>query len=146
VGSYVNRGITFTVFTNGVSAGTQSVTNVQDISFLPDNTVIYTNLLVLSGSLEVDMTPVLSTPLNLTNSTEGDFNGAQLQLVKLAPSAIITNNGSQFVLSWSGGGLYSSTNVMPGPWWVTNPAVSPYTIAPTGAMRFFRIYNPTWPN
>ena len=76
VGSYVDRGITFTV--NGVS---QSVTNVQDVSLLPDNTVIYTNLLVLNGSLEVDMTCVTNTVLH-NPSTEGDFNGAQIQLVK----------------------------------------------------------------
>ena len=58
VGAYVDRGITFIV--NGVS---QSVTNVQDVSLLPDNTVIYTNLLVLNGSLEVDMTCVTNNGL-----------------------------------------------------------------------------------
>jgi hypothetical protein len=141
VGGYTNRGVVLTV--GGV---TQSLTNAQDQQFLPDNTAFFPNLLVTSGSLEVDMKPLASTLLYPTN-TEGDFNGAQLELIKAGPGiSSLTNNGGNFVLSWVGGGLYSSTNVMPGPWWGTNPAVSPYTFAPTGATRFFKIFNPTFPN
>ena len=73
-GSYANRGTIFTV--KGVS---QSVTNVQDVFLLPDNTVIYTNLLVTNGTLEVHMQPH-NSPLNTPN-TEGDFNGAQLEMI-----------------------------------------------------------------
>ena len=132
VGYWVNRGITFTV--DGVS---QSITNVQDSFFLPDNMVLYTNLVVIGGSLEVDMVNVPSTPGNPT-STEGDFNGAQLQLVKYGPSplALSPNNTT---LTWSNGGLMQATNIM-GPW-VTNTATSPFTITPTGQMKFYRVFN-----
>jgi hypothetical protein len=138
-GAYANRGTIFTV--NGVS---QSVTNAQDIVILPDNTAIFTNVLVSNGRLEVDMMPVPSVPSHNPN-TEGEFNGAQLQLLKYAPQPLpiepITND--LFTLTWVGGGLWEATNVM-GPW-VTNPAVSPYTFAPTGAQRFFRIVNYHFP-
>jgi hypothetical protein len=148
VGHYVDRGAIFTVYTNGVSAGVQSVTNVQDTLFLPyDNAVVYTNLLVTDGMLQVNVGIVPATPTH-TNSTEADFNGAQLELVAAGPDIwSITNSGTNMVLTWAGGGLQQSTNLMPGVGlgWVTNTAVSPYTFAPTGAQRFFRIVNYHFP-
>jgi hypothetical protein len=148
VGAYVDRGVIFTVYTNGVSAGTQSVTNKQDTFFMPfDNTAVFTNLLVMNGQLQVNASIVPATSLH-TNSTEGDFNGAQLELVTAGPDiGSITNSGTNMVLTWAGGGLQQSTNLMPGVGlgWVTNTAVSPYTFAPTGAQRFFRIVNYHFP-
>ena len=137
----MDRGITFTV--NGVS---QSVTNVQDVSLLPDNTVIYTNLLVLNGSLEVDMTCVTNTVLH-NPSTEGDFNGAQIQLVKYGPNILSFTNkgGTNFVLTYVGGKLLEATNIT-GPW-TTNTAVpsGAVTITPTQPMKFYRVLtNTAW--
>ena len=140
-GGYVNRGITFIV--NGVS---QSVTNVQDVSFLPDNTVIYTNLLVTNGSLEVDMTAVTNPPAYSTGSTEGDFNGAQIQLVKYGPAILsLTNKNGNFVLTYVGGKLLEANDIT-GPW-TTNTAVpsGAVTINPTGQMKFYRVLtNTAW--
>jgi hypothetical protein len=135
VGGWVNRGTIFTV--NGVS---QSVINVQDSFFLPDNTVIYTNVLVSNGSLEVDMATVPATPV-YPISTEGDFNGAQIQLVKYGPDILsMTNSGANFILTYAGGQLLQATNVT-GPWTTNLTATSPFTIYPTGQMKFYRVYS-----
>ena len=153
--SYANRGVGFTVITNGVIAGaTQWVTNnlwnAGDLSFTPyDNTVVFTNLLVVNGKLQVNASIARAVPL-YTNSTEADFNGAQLQLVTAGPDIwSCATKGTNVVLRWGGGGLQQSTNLTPGvgSGWVTNTAVSPYTFAPTGAVRFFRVVNgaPHWP-
>jgi hypothetical protein len=136
--NYADHGTTFTV--QGIS---QSVTNAQDAQLLPDNTVIYTNLVVTNGTLEVDMIPGWCPKYNSTNS-EGDFNGAQLQLVKYAPAFMTVGKINTNTLSWVGGGLMSATNIN-GPW-TTNPGVSPFTFNPTGYQKYFRVYNPTWPN
>jgi hypothetical protein len=135
---YADRGTTFTVL--GVS---QSTTNSQDVQLLPDNTVIYTNLAVTNGTLEVDMIPGWCPKFDGTNN-EGDFNGAQLQLVKYAPAFSMVGKINTNTLNWVGGGLYSATNIN-GPW-TTNPGVSPFTFNPTGYQKYFRVYNPTWPN
>jgi hypothetical protein len=146
--AWADRGEGFTVYTNGVSAGTQWVTNAQDTFFFPyDNTVVFTNLLIMNGMLQVNESLALAVPAH-TNSTEADFNGAQLELVTAGPDIwSITNKGTNMVLTFVGGGLMQSTNLMPGigTGWVTNPAVSPYTFAPTGAQRFFKIVNYHFP-
>jgi hypothetical protein len=142
VGNWLNRAIKFTVLTNGLVAGTAAMTNLQDVLLLPnDNTAVFTNLLVLNQTLEVD---VVYLPCSANTNPAGgecEFNGAQLQLLKYAPQ--VTNlNLSAHSLGWVGGGLLHSTNVM-GPW-VTNPGVAPYTFTPTGYMQFYRVYNPKW--
>jgi hypothetical protein len=144
--SYADRGVGFTVITNGVSAGTQWVTNAQDTFFVPyDNTVVFTNLLITSGMLQVNAAIALAVPLH-TNSTEADFNGVQLELVKAGPDiSSITNQGTNLVLTWAGGGLMQSTNLSTGIGWVTNTAVSPFTFAPTGAQRFFKVETSHFP-
>jgi hypothetical protein len=138
--SYADRGVGFTVITNGVSAGTQWITNAQDIFLTPyDNTVVFTNLLILNGTLQVNAAIAMAVPKH-TNSTEADFNGVQLELVKAGPDIwSITNSGTNLVLTWAGGGLMQSTNLSAGIGWVTNTAVSPFTFAPTGAQRFFKV-------
>jgi hypothetical protein len=144
VGSWVNRAIQFTVLTNGAVAGTAAMTNMQDIVLLPkDNTAVFTNLLVNNQRLEVDIA-ALPCPLN-PNATECEFNGAQLELIQYGPqSPVLHCADGTCVLTWQGGGgLYSATNVL-GPW-VTNPAVSPYTFAPTGCMKFFKVISPIAP-
>ena len=132
-GSWANRGTTFTV--QGVS---QSVTNAQDAFLLPDNTVIYTNLVVTNGTLEVHMTPGWTLAQGSTN-TEGDFNGAQLELLTYGPNILsVTNRNGTNVLTYAGGMLLSSTNSVTGPW-ITNVG-NPYLYFPTGQMRFFKVY------
>jgi hypothetical protein len=134
--SFADRGTTVTV-----QSVPQSVVNAQDVSFLPDNTVIYTNLLVTNGILAMHLQPN-DSPLHTPN-TEGDFNGAQLELITAGPALTgITQKGTNFTLSWVGGGLYQATNLT-GPWF-TNTASSPFTNPATGAVRFFRIYNPNF--
>jgi Concanavalin A-like lectin/glucanases superfamily len=146
--SYANRGVGFTVITNGVSAGTQWVTNslwnAADLLFTPyDNTAVFTNLVVTSGTLQVNAAIALATPA-YTNSQEADFNGAQLQMLTPGPNiSSLTHSGTNFVLTYAGGILLSSTNVV-GPTWVTNFG-NPYTIIPTGQMRFFKVYTNKFP-
>jgi len=57
-----------------------------------------------------------------TNTVLGrsEFNGAQLEMLTYGLNIGVMSN--QF-LAWTGGGLYTATNVT-GPW-VTNPGVSP---------------------
>ena len=140
--AYADRGVIFTVYTNGVSAGTQSVTNKQDTLFVPyDNAVVYTNLIVESGMLQVNASIVPATPAH-TSSTEADVNGAQLELITWGPNVLsLTNSDTNLVLTYAGGNVLSSTNIL-GPW-ITNAGssgVGAYTFAPTGQMRFFKVY------
>ena len=134
-GASADLGTIFTV--NGVS---QSVTNAQDITFLPDNTVIYTNVMVTSGTLEVNM---VSIPRGVCPEwgCDGAFNGAQLQLIAYyGPNILsLTNSGKNMVLSYVGGQLLEATN-MSGPWTTNLTATSPFTISPTGQMKFYRVY------
>ena len=124
---------------------TQACTNsFQDQNYGPDNTVVFQNLLVTNGLLTVTITPDFNP--NFSSSGSWDlalkacFNGAQLQLLSYGPTFTgpFTNN----TLAWNYGVLMQATNIM-GPW-VTNPAASPYTVNPTGYMRFFRVYNPNF--
>ena len=136
-GSYANRGTTFTV--QGVS---QSVINAQDTFLLPDNTVVYSNLLVNSGSLEVDMAPGWDATMGSTNN-EGDFCGAQLQFVSGPLLVGMTNKlGLTNILTYYGGFVEQATNIA-GPW-TTNTTIGAgayiitnITIPPT---RFFRVW------
>ena len=138
--SYANRGTAFTV--NGV---TQYCTNAQDTYLLPDNTVVYSNLLV-NGTLEVDMAPGPTpnqSPDAYGRYTEGDLAAAQLQFVS-GPLLVGMSNrlGTNFALTYYGGYVEQSTNVA-GPW-TTNTTVgagvyviSNITVPPT---RFFRVW------
>jgi hypothetical protein len=134
VGNWLNRAIEFTVLTNGVVAGTAAMTNLQDIVLAPnDNTAVFTNLIVMNGRLEVDI-GALPCPAN-PGSTECEFNGAQIEMIKPAPYISSLSNNT---LTYGAGGLYTATNVL-GPW-TLNTNLSPYTINPTGVMRFYRVY------
>jgi hypothetical protein len=137
-GAHADLGTTITV--NGVS---HSVTNAQDLVFLPDNTVIYTNLVVTNGTLAVTLFPIPRQICPMWGCP-GAFNGAQLELIQYGPQppVIIRTNG-MCVLTWMGGGLFEATNVL-GPW-KTNTAVSPYIFSPTGVMKFYRVFNNNWP-
>ena len=139
--AYADRGAGFTVYTNGVSAGTQWITNKQDTFFLPyDNAVVYTNLVVTNGMLQVNESIALATPTH-TSSGEADFNGAQLELITYGPNVLsLTNSGTNLVLTYAGGFVLQSTNVT-GPW-TTNTTVGAgaVTINPTGQLKFYRVW------
>jgi hypothetical protein len=141
VANYTNRGTAVTV--QGV---TRSVTNTSgDAYFLPDNTVIYTNLLVTNGVLAMHLVPGWDPAHGATNN-EGQFNGAQLQLLKYGPAILsLTNKNGSFVLTYVGGKLLESTNVT-GPWTTNTAAPSgAVTINPTGRMKFYLILtNTAW--
>ena len=141
-GTFADRGTVFTV--NGVS---QTTSNVQAAVYVQgDNVVLYTNVLVTNGILSVNINANPNIALYGNTNWEGSFNGAQLQLTTAGPNIwSITNSGTNLVLAWAGGGLMQSTNLSAGAGWVTNTAVSPYTFAPTGAQRFFRIVNYHFP-
>ncbi len=134
-GANADLGTTFTV--NGVS---QSVTNAQDLVFLPDNTVIYTNVVVTNGTLAVTMVPIPRQACPPWGCP-GAFNGAQLELIKWGPNIIsITNKGTNLILTYVGGLLLESTNVL-GPWKTNTTAGSgAVAINPTGAMKFYVVY------
>jgi hypothetical protein len=56
------------------------------------------------------------------------------------PASVTLNlarSGNNLVLSWPWGTLLEATNLA-GPW-TTNNATSPYTVSPTGAMKFFKV-------
>ena len=75
VATYTNRGTAVTV--KGV---TQSVTNTSgDTAFLPDNTVIYTNLVVTNGMLEMHL-------VTGWDSTHGATNNARVTSMALNSS------------------------------------------------------------
>ena len=134
------NGAIFTV--NGVS---QSVTNAQDLVFLPDNTVVYTNLVVTNGTLKVNMVPIPGQVCPAWGCS-GPFNGAQLELIRWGPNVLsITNQGANMVLTYVGGQLLEATNLS-GPWTTNLTATSPFTISPTGRMKFYRVYTNSLPH
>ncbi len=142
-GADADSGLGFcTIFSvQGVS---QYVTNAQDSAFLPDNTVTYTNLTITNGTLEVDIMPDIfyRPPGPLPVGWGGcAFNGAQLQLIAYyGPNILsLTKSGKNMVLTYVGGQLLEATN-MSGPWTTNLTATSPFTISPTGQMKFYRVY------
>ena len=134
-GIFADRGTVFTV--NGVS---QVTSNVQAAVYVQgDNVVLFTNILVTSGILSVDINVNPNIAKYAGTNNEGSFNGAQLQstagLFMWGP----TKNGTNWVLTYEGGKLLEATNIL-GPWTTNTTATSPYTINPTGRMKFYRTY------
>jgi len=124
----------------------QSVINVQDVSFLPDNTVIYTNLLVTNGILEVDMAAVTNPPAYPTGSTEGDFNGAPNPAGQVWTGYSVPDQQEHEFRADLCGRKLLEANSITGPW-TTNTAVpsGAVTINPTGQMKFYRVLtNTAW--
>lgn len=65
----------------------------------------------------------------LYNAAAGIVTSASIALVPV---------GSNLQLTWSGGDLLESSSLA-GPWTTNLSAVSPYTVAPTNAHRFYRV-------
>jgi hypothetical protein len=76
---------------------------------------------------------------SIRGSTFSTGSGS-ITVLGAAPPPVTINfsvSGGNLTLTWSQGTLLEATNVS-GPW-VTNGAASPYTVAPTGPQRFFRV-------
>jgi Concanavalin A-like lectin/glucanases superfamily len=134
-GSYHDRGIIFTV-----DGSSQTLLNASDLSFvLGDNLAIYTDVPVTNGTLAVDMAP--NPVAHGGGNTEGDFDGAQLQLVALAPVLTSHWNGSTLTLSWPAGSILLQAPDVTGPW-TTNNSPSPLIVIPTQPKQFYRLQLP----
>lgn len=118
------RPATFTV--NGVSRTVLPTTDQQFL--LNTNCLVFSNVVVRDAAL--------TGTWSSTNGF-GSLNGAQIQyLGNYQPLTLQPTNG-MLKLEWLGGTLLQATNVA-GPW-TTNPATSPYLVAPTESKQFFRL-------
>jgi hypothetical protein len=152
---YNDRAVMFTV--NGVS---QSLINIQGLAFVPnDNTALFTNVVVNNGQLVVNMVPI-DSPAHSGNN-EGEFNGAQLQLVQAqgnpAQISSVTVSGGNIVIkgvspdAGSGYRILSTTNLaLPLASWTTAGtgtfAGSGFTntipVSSSEPQRFYRVVEP----
>jgi hypothetical protein len=149
-----DRAVQFTV--NGVS---QTLINKQGLVFSPgDNTALYTGVIVTGGALVVNLVPV-DSPAHSGNN-EGEFNGAQLQLVQATSNpaniARVIAVAGNIVISGTSpdaGARYSiltTTNLVSGNWApvATNAfaANGGFTntipIVPGQPQRFYRVVEP----
>jgi hypothetical protein len=137
-GTYLDnsRGTRFTV--NGVSKD-----NVfqQDVLFAPgDNSALFENVHVTSGGLLIDETPIGYQSDGVTLNTEPDFNGAQIQAVSLDPVTLTASSlRGSLTLSWANYGTLLSATNLAGPWGPEAGALSPFSVNPTNAAKFFRV-------
>ena len=143
-GSFNNRGTSFRV--HGVN-GDQTAGTVNASPILPlqqgVNFVVFSNVHVTGGTLNVDIFPTTPVPSYDPNG-EADFNGVQLQLVSLdVPQPPVTLNaapsGSSLTLTWPQGILETATNLL-GTWtpvYTPSPATMP--IVPTNSSQFYRV-------
>jgi hypothetical protein len=82
---YNDRAVQFTV--NGIS---ESLVNVQGQEFVPgDNTALYSNVVVTAGAITANLVPI-DSPQHVGNN-EGEFNGAQLQLIQAFGNPVSIN-------------------------------------------------------
>jgi hypothetical protein len=130
-GGWHGNKTTFTV--NGVS---KSTTNTTDASFIEgDNYVVFSNIVVTTGTLTGTWRPAASG--------EGNLNGAQLQFLgPVAPSVTLylqRASGGQLQLQWSQGTLLETATLVTGPWTPVPGAASPYTLSTTGSQKFYRV-------
>ncbi len=148
-GSFSDRGTTFLVHDSRNGNQIAGTTNASPIVPLQEwvNFVVFTNVHVGGGTLNVDIGPTPVVPQH-TNNTEADFNGVQLQLVSydVPPPAVTLNSsatlgagGSTMNLSWAQGILETSTNVT-GPWVpIYSPSPVTVPVVKTNVAQFFRV-------
>jgi hypothetical protein len=87
----------------------------------------------------IDEVAVYNTALT-PSQIYGFFNyGTGANLVAPIPLTISHGTGGNLILTWSPGTLLQTTNLN-GPWTTNSAAVSPYSVAPTGAQMFFRTH------
>jgi len=143
-GTFGDRGATFVVHDALNGDQTLGTVNASPIAPLNQgvNFVVFSNVHVSGGTLNVDVDPTSPVPTHNPNA-EADINGAQLQLVSYdvpAPAVTLTNtvSGSALSLNWSQGILLTATNLL-GPW-TPIYAPAPITILMTqNGARFYRV-------
>jgi hypothetical protein len=80
------------------------------------NFVIFTNVFVSNGIINMSVAPNPSAYLGGNTANEADFNGMQLQLITpYSPLAMTVSNHTNLVLTYAGSTLLSSTSIT-GPW------------------------------
>jgi hypothetical protein len=144
-GTFADRGTTFVVHDS--LNGDQSAATVNASPIVPlqqgNNFVVFSNVHVSGGTLNVDVLPTPVVPKYNPNG-EADFNGAQIQLVSLdavQPPVTLsaTFNGTNLSLTWPQGILQSSTNLL-GPWtpvFTSSPATVP--VSNTNSVQLYRV-------
>jgi len=144
-GTFGDRGTTFVVHDALNGDQTLGTVNASPIAPLNQavNFVVFSNVHVSGGTLNVDVGPTSPVPSHNPNA-EADINGAQLQLVSYdvsAPTVTLTNtvSGSALNLNWSQGILQTATNLL-GPWTpIYAPAPITVPITQTNAAQFYRV-------
>jgi len=142
-GSFNDRGTTFTV--HDALNGNQTAGTVNAFPIVPlqqgVNFVVFNNVHVSGGTLNVDVQPTSPVPTHNPNG-EADVNGAQIQLVSydIPPPAVVVNetkSGSNLTVSWTEGILMTATNLT-GPWTLIYTP-SPVSTTITNAARYYRV-------
>jgi hypothetical protein len=150
-GSWGYRGTSFIVDSTTNSANNGGVVQTVDQApFLGTNTVAFTNVLTLTGTISVATMP--STPATGVNfgssgnvAGESDFNGMQIQFISPFQDLAVTQTGTRATLTWAGGILVSGPTVN-GPWTPVTvsgggAATSPYQVpgVAAGSAVFYRM-------
>ena len=119
--------------TTGTVLATTSVSNTGLAGAFKDFAAIFTTPATVSGDLTVAM--------NTTTAVQICYDNVQL-VASVAPVAInIQSSGTNQNMTWPMGSLMVATNLA-GPYSVVNGAVSPQTIAPYGAQKFYKVQLP----
>jgi hypothetical protein len=148
-GTWADRGTTFVVHDALNGDQTKGTVNASPAAPLAEglNFVVFTNVHVSGGTLNVDVGPTSPVPTHDPNP-EADINGAQLQLVSLdVPAPTVTldmqytatngpTNGT-LTLTWPQGILETTTNLL-SPWTLIY-VPSPFTVTTTNAAQFYRV-------
>ena len=134
-----HRGTIFTINGNSqlVENNINSGTYNEDTGFYQGvNFVIYTNVLIKTGTLDIGTAPDPNADGLAGADTEAIFNGLQLQLIQPIDLAI-KESGTNAVLTYAGGTLLEAPTVR-GPW-TTNSLPSPASIPASHAAQFFKL-------
>ena len=148
-GTWADRGTTFVVHDALNGDQTKGTVNASPAAPLAEglNFVVFTNVHVSGGTLNVDVGPTSPVPTHDPNP-EADINGAQLQLVSLdVPAPTVTldmqytatngpTNGT-LTLTWPQGILETTTNLL-SPWTLIY-VPSPFTVTTTNGAQFYRV-------
>ena len=140
--AFTYDGLTKRVYVNGTLAATSTGAYVPNqLNMMPERI----------GGGDVEVSPgayffegnignvaVYNTCLPAT-SIQAHFTIGSTAPVTAPPLISISQSGGNLILTWSGGALQQSTNLLTGSWSVTN-AVSPLNLgAPTNSTAFFRV-------
>jgi hypothetical protein len=115
-GNCGDRGTIFKIGSTLQSNNNGSVTVIDTNFLFGQNFVIFTNVFVSNGIINMSVAPNPSAYLGGNTANEADFNGMQLQLITpYSPLAMTVSNHTNLVLTYAGSTLLSSTSIT-GPW------------------------------